>query len=53
VEEAAFFGTHVRAHLSPLTATDLRLVVHLPQSQTVEVGAVLDLGAESHVVLTE
>jgi hypothetical protein len=25
--------------------------VHLPQSATPEVGAVLDLGAESHVVL--
>ena len=53
IEEAAFFGTHVRAHVSPLTAPDLRLVVHLPQSQTVEPGGVLDLGAESHVVLTE
>jgi len=53
VEDAAFFGTHVRAHVTPLTAPDLRLVVHLPQSQAVEVGMVLDLGAESHVVLTE
>lgn len=52
IEEAAFFGTHVRAHVAPLTAPDLRLMVHLPQSQTVEVGGVLDLGAESHVVLT-
>ena len=53
VEDAAFFGTHVRAHVTPLTAPDLRLVVHLPQSQAVEVGTALDLGAESHVVLTE
>ena len=53
VEEAAFFGTHVRAHVSPVTAPDLRLVVHLPQSQSVEAGMVLDLGAESHVVLIE
>jgi spermidine/putrescine transport system ATP-binding protein len=53
IAEAAFFGTHIRAHVCPLTAPDLRLVVHLPQSQTVEVGSVLDLGAESHVVLTE
>jgi spermidine/putrescine transport system ATP-binding protein len=51
IDEAAFFGTHVRAHVSPLAATDLRLVVHLPQSLDVEVGAVLDLGADSHVVL--
>jgi spermidine/putrescine transport system ATP-binding protein len=53
VEEAAFFGTHVRARVTPLTAPDLRLVVHLPQSQAVEPGMMLDLGAESHVVLTE
>jgi spermidine/putrescine transport system ATP-binding protein len=53
VEDVAFFGTHVRAHVTPLTAPDLRLVVHLPQSQAVEVGGMLDLGAESHVVLTE
>jgi spermidine/putrescine transport system ATP-binding protein len=51
VEDLAFFGTHVRAQVSPLTAPDLRLMVHLPQAQTVEVGTVLDLGAESHVVL--
>jgi spermidine/putrescine transport system ATP-binding protein len=51
VEDVAFFGTHVRVHVAPLTAPDLRLVVHLPQSATPEVGAVLDLGAESHVVL--
>lgn len=53
IGDAAFFGTHVRAHVFPLTAPDLALVVHLPQSQMVEVGGVLDLGAESHVVLTE
>jgi spermidine/putrescine transport system ATP-binding protein len=53
VEDVAFFGTHVRAHVTPLAAPGLRLVVHLPQSQAVEVGGVLDLGAESHVVLTE
>jgi spermidine/putrescine transport system ATP-binding protein len=51
VEDAIFFGTHVRAHVVPLTAPDLRLVVHLPQSRMVEIGMVLDLGAESHVVL--
>jgi spermidine/putrescine transport system ATP-binding protein len=53
IADATFFGTHIRAHVTPLTAPDLALVVHLPQSQAVEVGAVLDLGAESHVVLTE
>jgi spermidine/putrescine transport system ATP-binding protein len=53
IEDVAFFGTHIRAHVSPLTAPDLRLVVHLPQSQPVEAGGVLDLGAETYVVLTE
>jgi spermidine/putrescine transport system ATP-binding protein len=53
VEDLAFFGTHVRAQVSPLAAPALRLTVHLPQSQAIEVGAVLDLGAESHVVLTK
>jgi spermidine/putrescine transport system ATP-binding protein len=53
VEDAAFFGTHIRAHVTPLVAPDLRLVVHLPQLHMLEPGAVLDLGAESYVVLTE
>jgi len=52
VEDAAFFGTHVRAHVAPLAAPEFQLVVHLPQAQAPETGAVLDLGAESHVVLT-
>ena len=51
VEGVAFFGTHVRVHVTPLTAPGLRLVVHLPQSAVPEVGAVLDLGAEAFVVL--
>lgn len=53
IEDAAFFGTHIRAHVTPLTAPDLRLVVHLSHSQSVEPGGVLDLGAETYVVLTE
>ncbi len=51
VQDAAFFGTHVRVHVAPLAAPDLRLVVHLPQSALPEPGEVLDLGAETHVVL--
>jgi spermidine/putrescine transport system ATP-binding protein len=51
VEATAFFGTHLRAHVTPLAAPGLALVVHLPQSQAAEVGMVLDLGAEAHVVL--
>jgi spermidine/putrescine transport system ATP-binding protein len=53
VEGATFFGTHVRAQVTPLMAPDLRLVVHLPHSQPVEDGRVLDLGAEAYVVLSE
>jgi len=51
VIDIAFFGTHVRVHVTPLSAPDLALVVHLPQSAVPEVGAVLDLGAETFVVL--
>jgi spermidine/putrescine transport system ATP-binding protein len=53
VQDVAFFGTHIRAHVTPLAAPDLRLVVHLPQTQMVEAGMMLDLGAEAHVVLTK
>jgi len=51
VEETTFFGTYLRARVSPLRAPDLRLVVHLRQRSAPEVGTVLDLGAETHVVL--
>jgi spermidine/putrescine transport system ATP-binding protein len=51
VVDAGFFGSHVRAHVTPLTAPDMALVVHLPYSQRVEIDMVLNLGAEAHVVL--
>ena len=51
VQETTFFGTYLRAHVSPLTAPELRLVVHLAQGAVVEAGAVLDLGADDFVVL--
>lgn len=51
VEETTFFGTYLRAHVSPLNAPDLRLVVHLAQGAAPEVGAVMDLGAQDFVVL--
>jgi spermidine/putrescine transport system ATP-binding protein len=53
VEDAAFFGTHVRAHVRLLAVPDLQLVVHLPQVARVEIGQVLDLAAESWVVLNQ
>ena len=51
VVETTFFGTYLRAHVSPLAAPDLRLVVHLGQGAAPEVGAVMDLGAQDFVVL--
>jgi spermidine/putrescine transport system ATP-binding protein len=53
VVDAAFFGTHVRAHLAPLAAPDHVLVVHLPQRAASDIGAVIDLAATSHVLLEE
>jgi spermidine/putrescine transport system ATP-binding protein len=51
VDETTFFGTYLRAHVSPLAAPDLRLVVHLAQGAASEVGSVMDLGAQDFVVL--
>ena len=51
VQETTFFGTYLRAYVSPLSAPDLRLVVHLAQGAAPEVGAVMDLGAQDFVVL--
>jgi spermidine/putrescine transport system ATP-binding protein len=51
VVETVFFGTHLRAHVVPVAAPGLRLVVHLPQGAEVAVGAVMDLGATDFVVL--
>nr|WP_309665028.1 TOBE domain-containing protein [Tabrizicola sp.] len=52
VTDAAFFGTHVRAHVAPLSAPDTRLTVDLPQATTIAVGEVLSLAATDHVMLT-
>ena len=49
--DAAFFGTHVRAHCAPLAAPELVLTVHLPQGEAPEVGSVADLYAVSHVLV--
>ena len=51
VRDAAFFGGYVRAHVVPVAAPDMVLVVHLPQGAEVAEGQVLDLGASAHVVL--
>lgn len=46
VRDAAFFGTHVRAHVTPEAAPDMRLVVHLPPGSIPEPDDVLDLCAD-------
>jgi spermidine/putrescine transport system ATP-binding protein len=43
VKDCAFFGTHIRCHLTPLLATDLSLVVHMPQSARVAEGETVPL----------
>lgn len=48
VRDAAFFGTHCRAHLVPVAAPDLTLTVHLPPEQMPEPGAVVELRAKSN-----
>ena len=49
--DAAFFGTHHRCHFSPLSAPDLTLVAHLPQSGHPEIGSVHPLFATTTVLL--
>ncbi|KAA2314284.1 ABC transporter ATP-binding protein [Pseudooceanicola sediminis] len=47
VRDAAFFGTHVRAHLVPQAAPDMVLVAHLPPDHLPGPDDVLDLVAET------
>jgi spermidine/putrescine transport system ATP-binding protein len=47
LRDAAFFGTHVRAHVVPAAAPDLVLVVHLPPGAPPAPGAVLELAAST------
>jgi spermidine/putrescine transport system ATP-binding protein len=51
VTDVAFFGTHIRAHMAPLQAPDMRLVVHLPQGATVNIGDEMALCARDAVLL--
>ncbi len=45
VRDAAFFGTHVRAHLAPEAAPEELLVAHLPPGDPPEPGSTVDLAA--------
>jgi spermidine/putrescine transport system ATP-binding protein len=47
VRDAAFFGTHCRAHVVPEAAPDLVFVAHLPPGRVPAEGEVLVLGAEA------
>ena len=51
--DAAFFGTHLRAHVAPLAAPEIILTVHLPPRTSLAVGAVLTLFATDFVVLAK
>ena len=51
VEDAAFFGTHVRAHVVPLAAPEIRLTVHLPQSAASAPGDIATLSATDYLML--
>jgi spermidine/putrescine transport system ATP-binding protein len=53
VTDIAFFGTHIRAHMAPLAAPDLTLVVHLPQGASVMPGDEMTLFARDAVVVKE
>ncbi len=51
VRDAAFFGTHCRAHLVPEAAPELTLVAHLPPASIPAEGDILTLSADPEAVL--
>jgi spermidine/putrescine transport system ATP-binding protein len=51
ITDVAFFGTHIRAHMAPLAAPDMQLVVHLPQGAVANVGDEMALYARDAVLL--
>ncbi len=46
IEDAAFFGTHFRCHLSPESAPGLSLIAHLPPNAKPEAGSTVTLSAD-------
>lgn len=50
VRDAAFFGTHVRAHVVPDAAPDLVLTAHLPPANLPRQGEILHLSADADTV---
>jgi spermidine/putrescine transport system ATP-binding protein len=51
--DTAFFGTHHRCHFSPLSAPDLTLIAHLPQTAHPAIGAIIDLFGTAPVLLKD
>jgi spermidine/putrescine transport system ATP-binding protein len=51
VTDVAFFGTHIRAHMDPLAAPDLPLIVHFPQGAQIAPGDDIPLFARNPVLL--
>lgn len=51
VRDAAFFGTHVRAHVTPKAAPDITLVAHLPPSDPAALGSEISLRADQRDML--
>lgn len=49
--DAAFFGTHRRAHLAPETAPDLTLIAHLPAEASLSPGETVTLSADTGAFL--
>lgn len=46
IEDAAFFGTHFRCHLSPEAAPELTLIAHMPPNARPEAGSTVALSAD-------
>lgn len=51
IRDLGFFGAYIRAHVTPASAPDLVLTVHLPQGSTFKVGETLTLFARDSTVL--
>ncbi|WP_033068875.1 ABC transporter ATP-binding protein [Thalassospira australica] len=51
VEDGSFFGTHHRAHLSPLDYPNMTITAHMPQSAVIEPGAWVELTLDPTTVV--
>jgi spermidine/putrescine transport system ATP-binding protein len=51
VEDGSFFGTHHRAHLSPIDYPNMLITAHMPQSARIEPGAWVELTLDPATVV--